>query len=74
MRNGGHVDASAKPAVLVLTGIGLTAAVALRPIAPLRADFQVLGASVNGRVDQVGIATAEDAVRFWTAPARRTHT
>lgn len=62
MRNGGHVDASAKPAVLVLTGIGLTAAVALRPIAPLRADFQMLGAAVNGRADHIGIATAENAV------------
>jgi pimeloyl-ACP methyl ester carboxylesterase len=61
MRNGAHGDASTKPAVLVLTGIGLTAAVALRPIASLRPHFQVLAAPL-APAGNLPVMTAEDAV------------
>ena len=43
MRSGANVDGRTKPPVLVLVGIGLTAAVALRFVAPRQAYFQTLG-------------------------------
>ena len=69
MRNGAHGDAPTKPLVLVLTGIGLTAAVALRSTAPLKGQFQVLAAPAStGELalplgaTGLTVTTAEDAV------------
>lgn len=42
MSGGTPADARAHPPVLVLTGVGLTAAVALRSVAPLESHFHVL--------------------------------
>jgi pimeloyl-ACP methyl ester carboxylesterase len=54
MSSRGQVDADARPPVLFLTGVGLTAAVALRAVAALEAaHFRVLAAQPK---------TAEDAV------------
>jgi 3-oxoadipate enol-lactonase len=61
MRHDTHGDTSTKPAVLVLTGVGLTAAVALRPIASLRPHFQVLAAPL-ARAGSLAVMNADDAV------------
>src|SRR5438874_1763967 len=47
MRSGASADARARPPLLFLTGVGLTAAVALRSIAELRAHFEVLAAPLE---------------------------
>ncbi len=67
MSNGAHVDAGTHPPVLFLTGIGLTAAVALRPIAALEAHFQVLAPPLGATPDDAApsapwITSADDAV------------
>ena len=49
MRGGATVDAQARPPVVVLTGIGLTAAVGLRLVDALQAHFEVIAAPVTGR-------------------------
>jgi pimeloyl-ACP methyl ester carboxylesterase len=52
-------DAPTKPAVLVLTGVGLTAAIARRLVDPLQAYFRVLSATLSA----AGAGTlADDAV------------
>jgi 3-oxoadipate enol-lactonase len=61
------VAARARPPVLVLTGAGLTAAVALRSIAELQEHFHVLGAPQGAagdaaESDEVAVAALEDAV------------
>ena len=48
------LDAGARPWALLLTGIGLTAAVALRAVPSLEAHFRVISG--------LGVTTAEDAV------------
>ncbi len=51
-----HVDAGARPTVLFLTGIGLTAAVALRSIVALEeANFPVLAAQAETAKDAVAL-------------------
>ena len=49
MRNGPSADVHTRPPVLFLTGIGLSAAVALRPIAELKVRFRVLAAPLGDR-------------------------
>lgn len=56
MRSGATADARKRPPALVLTGVGLTAAVALRSIAELETSFRVIKASWTG------VPTAEDAL------------
>jgi pimeloyl-ACP methyl ester carboxylesterase len=72
MRGGAHVDARARPPVLVLTGVGLGAAVALRSIAQLKAHFRVLAAPLGdagdqGLADERFVTAAEDAVALLDA-------
>lgn len=67
MSSGAHVDAGTRPPVLFLTGVGLTAAVALRWIVALEAHFQVitapLGASGDdGAPGERAMNAADDAV------------
>jgi pimeloyl-ACP methyl ester carboxylesterase len=67
MSNGAHVDAGTHPPVLLLTGIGLTATVALRWVAALEAHFWVIAAPPGPPgADAIGAArwmtTADDAV------------
>jgi pimeloyl-ACP methyl ester carboxylesterase len=54
MGNGASADVRTRPPVLFLTGVGLSAAVALRPIAELKARFRVLAAPLGdqGGADQ----------------------
>jgi pimeloyl-ACP methyl ester carboxylesterase len=56
MRNGASADAGTRPHVLVLTGVGLTGAVALRSIAELKTNFRVITAT------STGAPAAQDAV------------
>ena len=67
MRGGASADARARPPVLLLTGIGLTSAVALRLVTPLQAHFRVLSAQVGaggnaGADEQPSVTSAEDAM------------
>ena len=59
MSGGASLDAGARPSVLFLTGIGLTAAVALRAVPPLEAHFRVISG--------LGVTTVEDAVALLDA-------
>ena len=70
MSNGAHVDAGTHPPVLFLTGIGLTAAVALRPIAALEAHFQVLAPPLGATAGRRGSERARGS-RAPTMPWRR---
>jgi pimeloyl-ACP methyl ester carboxylesterase len=69
----------ARPPVLVLTGVGLTAGVAMRPIAVLEAHFHVLPATATADPATAGPApsspaTAEDALAVLDAAgAERAH-
>ncbi len=60
MSGGAPDDARARPPVLLLTGVGLTAAVGLRAVARLEAHLRVLSAPL-------GVPTAEDAVALLDA-------
>ena len=67
MSRGAPADARAQPSVLLLTGIGLTAAVGLRAIAPLESHFRVLSGPLGapgagGTGEAPAPTTAEDAV------------
>jgi len=66
MTVGAPTDARAAPPVLLLTGVGLTAAAALRPKAALEAHFEVLGLPNAARSEvaagQSSVASTEDAV------------
>ena len=67
MSNGAHVDAGTHPPVLFLTGIGLTATVALRWVAALEAHFRVIAAPPGPPGDDAiggarGMTTVADAV------------
>jgi len=59
MSSGAHVDARTPPPVLFLTGIGLSAAVALRSIAMLEMHFRVLAAQPE--TGQEAVALLDDA-------------
>jgi pimeloyl-ACP methyl ester carboxylesterase len=56
MRSGASAEAAARPPVLVLTGVGLTAAVALRWLGELDKRFRVINA------DRTGVTGAADAL------------
>lgn len=56
MRGGAPADARARPPVLLLTGVGLTAAVALRSVGHVQGQFEVLAA------DDLSITSAGAAV------------
>ncbi|MBV9078883.1 MAG: alpha/beta hydrolase [Methylobacteriaceae bacterium] len=62
-------EARTRPAVLILTGVGLTAAVARRPIAELQKRFLVLGPAGGGQAEagNIGVPTAEDALALLEA-------
>jgi len=64
MKNPAESDVRRRPPVLFLTGMGLTAAVALRAVDKLRSHFQVLSsiAGGDGAIDGLPATTAEDAV------------
>jgi 3-oxoadipate enol-lactonase len=67
MSGGESVDVRSRPPVLLLAGIGLTAAVALRAVAPLEERFRVLPAVPGVVADDRSAAaptvtTADDAV------------
>ena len=65
-------NARAHPPVLFLTGAGLTAAVALRPIAELQAHFHVLGAPLDAAAeaaagDDAAVTAVDDAMALLDA-------
>jgi 3-oxoadipate enol-lactonase len=75
-----HVDSDVRrrPPVLLLTGVGLTAAVALRTVDKLRSHFQVLAAPLpndsDGRTDGLPARTADDALALLDdGDVERTH-
>jgi 3-oxoadipate enol-lactonase len=80
MSGGTTLAAQARPTVLLLTGVGLTAAVALRAVAPLEARFRVLSAPLGAvgddrtaeertvtTSDEPGVMTAQNAVALLDA-------
>jgi pimeloyl-ACP methyl ester carboxylesterase len=63
MTSGASADARTGPPVLFLTGVGLTAAVALRSIAEFQAGFRVLEPRLGGDGrEHSRVPTAEDAL------------
>ena len=66
MSGGESVDVRSRPPVLLLAGTGLTAAVALRAVAPLEERFRVLpaipGVVADDRSAAPPVTTADDAV------------
>jgi len=65
MSGGAPVDTRTRPPVLLLTGIGLTAAVALRVVAALEPHFRVLSAPLSAvgdgkTADELAVTTAND--------------
>ena len=61
MRNGAPADARARPPVLVLTGVGLTAAVALRCVAEIEEHFDVIAPSDGDPPTPAGALALLDA-------------
>jgi 3-oxoadipate enol-lactonase len=67
MKGAAPADARARPPVVVLAGVGLTAAVALRSVAAIQARFHVLSAPLGneaggGNADESVVTTPEDVV------------
>lgn len=62
MKSGASADARARPPVLFLTGIGLTAAVGVRWMAQLEARFRVLAAPLNRAGDRIASITVDGAL------------
>src|SRR5579871_4925448 len=60
MMSGASAQARTRPPVLVLSGVGLTAAVALRSIAEIRTRFNVLEAHAGNH--RICVPTPEDAL------------
>src|SRR6478609_1729804 len=61
MRKGAPADARARPPVLVLTGVGLTAAVALRCVAEIEEHFDVIAPSDDDPPTPAGALALLDA-------------
>jgi len=68
MRKGASADARARPPVLVLTGVGLSAAVALRCVAEIEEHFDAIAPSQGGPPTPAGAVALLDA-----AGAERAH-
>ncbi len=60
MRSGAAAQARTRPPVLVLTGVGLTAAVTLRSIAELETHFRVITVNLSGAPTAEGAITSLD--------------